>query len=175
MFNANGGFVRSDTNFLGKSDRPRLDNVGITALRWALSAAVGLAMFSCGNPDTHFIVSAPSSVMAGTPFTVTVTAIANGARDTIYNLPVHFTSSDSAAILPADYRFTAADSGSHTFTNGVTLMTAGSQSITATCVVAASITGTANVTVSATTEVIAQNAVDADAIGYRSQPWARKH
>ncbi len=74
-----------------------------------------------------------------------------GSRDTIINSPIHFTSSDSSAILPADYYFTANDAGSHTFTNGITLMTAGSQSITATVIGASGINGTANVTVSAAT------------------------
>ena len=74
-----------------------------------------------------------------------------GRRDTVINSSIHFTSSDSAAVLPAEYYFTATDAGSHTFTNGVTLMTAGSQSITATVVGAPGINGTADVTVSATT------------------------
>src|SRR5262249_27218818 len=42
----------------------------------------------------------------------------------------HFTSTDGAAKLPADYPFVAADHGTHTFT--VTLNTTGSQSITVT-------------------------------------------
>jgi hypothetical protein len=41
--------------------------------------------------------------------------------------PVHFTSSDVQAGLPADYTFTSADNGTHTFT--VTLKTAWTQSI----------------------------------------------
>jgi hypothetical protein len=45
---------------------------------------------------------------------------------------VSFTSTDSAAVLPGSYTFTSADQGVHTFTNGVTLKTAGSQTITAT-------------------------------------------
>ena len=53
---------------------------------------------------------------------------------------MHFSSSDPQAVLPADYTFTGADAGSHTF--AVTLKTAGSQSVTATDKAAASITGT---------------------------------
>jgi hypothetical protein len=75
----------------------------------------------------------------------------NGSRDTIINSPIRFTSSDSAAVLPPIYEFTAADAGSHTFTNGVTLMTPGSQSITATAPNATPITGTATVMVSVAT------------------------
>src|SRR5262249_32107468 len=45
-----------------------------------------------------------------------------------YTGTVHFTSSDAQGVLPADYTFTAADNGFHTFT--ATLKTAGIQSIT---------------------------------------------
>ena len=56
-------------------------------------------------------------------------------------------STDSqAAGLPASYTFTAADAGSHTFTN-VVLETAGSQTITATDSVTSTITGSATVNV----------------------------
>jgi hypothetical protein len=47
-----------------------------------------------------------------------------------YTGTVHFTSSDLQAVLPADYMFTAADHGTHTFT--VTLKTASTLSITVT-------------------------------------------
>ena len=55
---------------------------------------------------------------------------------------VHFTSSDSQAVLPSNYTFVAADDGAHTFTT-VVLKTAGSQSITATDTTTSSITGSA--------------------------------
>ena len=62
--------------------------------------------------------------MAGTPYTETVTAEDNlGETATGYTGTVHFSSTDVQAGLPADYTFTAADAGSHTFT--VTLKTAG--------------------------------------------------
>src|SRR5207249_1457251 len=73
-------------------------------------------------------VMAPASVNAGAAFSVTITAkdayanIASG-----YVGQVRFTSTDPHAVLPANYTFTAGDSGSHTFTNGATLKTAGSQ------------------------------------------------
>ena len=88
-----------------------------------------------------FLVS--RSVTAGTARSVTVTAKdALGNTVTGYIGKVHFTSSDAQAILPADYQFTASDAGTHTFTNGVTLRTAGTQSITATDIATSSITGT---------------------------------
>ena len=92
------------------------------------------------NAD-HFVVSGfPTTVTAGASHTFTVTALfANDTIDTGYTGIVHFTSGDAQAVLPADYTFMAADAGKHTF-NGV-LKTAGTQSITATDIVFASISG----------------------------------
>jgi hypothetical protein len=74
---------------------------------------------------------------------VTVTAKdVYGNKATSYRGTIHFTSSDPQAVLPADYTFTSSDNGSHSFTNGVTLKTAGTQSITATDTVTSTITGT---------------------------------
>jgi hypothetical protein len=117
--------------------------------RWTVGAAIMavVLMASCSTPVTILAVSGPSTATPGVPFTVTVTALANGNQDKIFNMDVHFSSSDSAAILPIDYTFTAADAGSHMFTNGITLMTVGTQTITATATFAHSITGTAIVTV----------------------------
>jgi hypothetical protein len=92
---------------------------------------------------THFSVSAPGTSTAGAPFSVTVTALdTNGNPVPGYRGTIHFTSSDAAAGLPGNYTFTAADNGSHTFTGGVTLVTAGNQTVTATDTTSSSITGT---------------------------------
>jgi hypothetical protein len=100
------------------------------------------------NAATHFQVSAPASATAGTPFTITVSALtAGGQLDAVYTGTAHFTSSDGAAVLPADYTFSKRDLGVHTFT--VTLNTTGNQSITATAAHNRSITGQAVVTVNA--------------------------
>lgn len=115
--------------------------------QWMFSIVLaGLAALSCGTPAT-FQITAPPSTVAGLPFTITVTAMVGRRRDTVINSPVHFTSSDSAAILPADYYFTASDAGSHTFTNGVTLMTPGNQSIRGTDPGAPGLTGSVNLSV----------------------------
>jgi hypothetical protein len=97
---------------------------------------------------THFAVTASAGgVTAGSPFTVTVQALdASNNPTTAYTGTVHFTSSDGAASLPADYTFLAADGGRHTFS--VTLQTTGTQTVTATDTVSAPITGSATVTVS---------------------------
>ena len=100
---------------------------------------------------THLQIVAPSTSTAGSSFSLTVTAKdANNDTVTRYLGTVHFTSADAAATLPANYTFTAADAGVHTFT-GVVLKTAGSQSITATDTVTSSITANASVTVNAAT------------------------
>jgi len=149
--NAKAGFVCFNARFSGASARLGVRNVARALRLWALGATVaGFVTFGCGTPAI-LDIQAPSSAVAGSPFTITVTAMVGGSRDTIINSPIHFTSSDSAAVLPGDYYFTANDAGSHTFTNGVTLMTAGNQSITATVIGAPGLNGTTNVTVSAAT------------------------
>src|SRR4029077_3418112 len=91
----------------------------------------------------------PSPTTAGVPGSFIVTAKnTDGTTATGYAATVHFTSRDGQAGLPADYTFTAADAGVHTFTNGVILKTAGSKTVTATDTVAAAITGTATAAVS---------------------------
>jgi predicted outer membrane repeat protein len=101
---------------------------------------------------THLSVVAPSSATAGSPFSLTVTALDQFNNiATGYTGTVHFTTSDSGSgvAVPATYTFLAADNGVHTFTSGVTLVTAGSQKVTATDTSTSSITGTASVTVNA--------------------------
>src|SRR5262249_60033656 len=65
---------------------------------------------------------------AGAAYSFTLVALdAAGNVATGYTGTVHLSSSDAQAGLPADYTFTAADDGFHTFT--VTLKTAGTQSV----------------------------------------------
>ena len=91
-------------------------------------------------------ISYPTTDTAGTAQSFTVTALSpNGGTDTHYTGTIHFTSSDPQAMLPANYTFTTADAGVHTFTG--TLNTVGTQSITATDSVTATITGSTSVTV----------------------------
>jgi hypothetical protein len=95
---------------------------------------------------THLDVSVSAgAVKPGRPVTLSV-----GALD-LYNnsVPgyrgrVHFTSSDPRATLPADYTFTAADNGRHTFIVG--LRSRGRQTITVTDVATGAIVGGAVVT-----------------------------
>jgi len=95
------------------------------------------------------LVTGPGNAAAGQPFDVTVTAVdAYGNTDTNYAGTVHFTTSDTdpGVVLPPDYAFQPGDAGMVTFPGGVTLITAGSQTITVTDTVTG-ITGSATVMV----------------------------
>jgi ELWxxDGT repeat protein len=73
----------------------------------------------------------PAMTTAGSAGNFTITAKnADETTNTGYLGTVHFTSTDPQAVLPADYTFTTADHGVHTFT--AKLKTAGYQAITAT-------------------------------------------
>jgi len=73
------------------------------------------------------IVVNAKSVVAGQPFSITVSALdADGNVITDYAGVVHFSSSDIMAGLPDDYPFMSDDAGVHTF-KGLTLTRAGSQ------------------------------------------------
>jgi YD repeat-containing protein len=93
---------------------------------------------------THLRVLTPASVHRRAAFAIYVVAydaygnVATGYRGTIY-----FYSSDRAASLPAEYTFTASDSGVHAFT--VILRTLGTQAILATDTKSSSITDSAYV------------------------------
>ena len=76
---------------------------------------------------THFSVTTTASPSAGAAFNFTVTALAaSGQTATSYSGTVHFTSTDSQAVLPANSTLV---NGVGTFS--VTLKTVGSQAITA--------------------------------------------
>ncbi len=106
------------------------------------------------NPGaaTHFVVSAPASATAGTPLSVSVTAMdAYGNTATGYTGTIKFTSTDASAVLPANSGLT---SGLGSFQ--ATLKTAASQTITATDTTTSSVTGTSGaiaVSASATTHL----------------------
>ncbi|HKU23870.1 MAG TPA: hypothetical protein VJQ54_00285 [Candidatus Sulfotelmatobacter sp.] len=120
------------------------------AVRVGALCLAGMGLLSSGCGTTHAVLNftAPRTVMAGSPFTVTVAVTINGHPDTVINSRIHFTSSDPAAVLPGDYYFTTADVGSHTWTNGFTLATPGNQIISGEIIDAIGINGRANVTVS---------------------------
>ncbi len=100
-------------------------------------AATGTATVQVLNyiPGLHFVVSpSVTTTTAGAPFDVTLTALDQSNNVAVHYVgTVSFSTSDrgSGVVLPANYTFTAADAGVHTFAGGVTLVTAGNQSLLA--------------------------------------------
>ena len=65
---------------------------------------------------TKLNFTAPATSTAGDSFNITVSAIdTTGSAASGYSSKIHFASSDALAGLPADYTFTPADAGVHTF------------------------------------------------------------
>jgi hypothetical protein len=90
---------------------------------------------------SKFLISAPASVRSGVAFSLTITVQdAYGNVVTGYTGTIHFTSTGGKASLPANYTFTAADKGVHTFT-GLVLRKKGNQTITITDTLNSSLTG----------------------------------
>ena len=123
----------------------------------SITGSSGAITVSAAATATHFSVTAPANATAGTAINITVTALtASNATATGYTGTVHFTSSDTQAVLPAN----------STLTNGVgtfsaTLNTVGNQTIGATDTVTASITGGSgniNVSTAATVQLTVQTA-----------------
>jgi hypothetical protein len=104
---------------------------------------------------THVLISAAATVTAGVPFAITVT-IQDGYNHTVtgYTGTVHFTASNGAM---ANYTFTAADMGTHTF-SGLRLFQAGTLTVTGTDTMNPAVTGSTAITVTpATADHIAFN------------------
>jgi sugar lactone lactonase YvrE len=94
----------------------------------------------------------PNTATAGT--SISGTLAVNNPVDT-YTGTMKFTSTDTQAVLPANYTFTTADAGSHAFT--VSLKTAGPQCVTVTDTSDATVTATTctNVTASTASKIVA--------------------
>ena len=91
------------------------------------SVDLGAVQFNAGPPGSITLLVTGTAV-AGTALAATVQAqTAGGTPDPAYNGTIHFTSSDTHALLPPDYTFVSADSGTHIFS--LTLQTSGSQSV----------------------------------------------
>jgi YVTN family beta-propeller protein len=95
------------------------------------------------------VLGLPTSVPAGITALAVTARDASGRTATGYVGIVHFSSTDSLAVLPADYAFVVADAGIHSFT--MTFKTLGAQTVTATDAATRSITGHAQITVTAGT------------------------
>ena len=115
---------------------------------WSATSAASGDVANTATVD-HFTVAAPGNATAGSAFDVTVTA-KDAAGNTIpsYAGTVHFTSSDPGSpALPSNYTFAAGDHGSHAFSDGATLKTAGNQTVTVNDTDLTAATGTAAISV----------------------------
>jgi hypothetical protein len=151
----------------GMPNAPVSDLQFVPAFDLLAAATYGRGVFEiiAPGPATKFNITSVKTVTAGTPFNVTVVAVdALGYRALSYQGTVHFTSTDPIAILPADYAFTSADQGAHTFTNGVTFKTTGTQTLTVTDTVSIAITGHESVTVTAPAGLPGQPLMDTAAL-----------
>jgi hypothetical protein len=102
------------------------------------------------------ITGAPGTSVAGTPFTVTVTAQDSFGNTTpAYAQTVSFTTSDSgvSTITPNAFNFTG-QNGTHTFTNGVTLTQVGTQTLSVSDGTITSSSASISVTPAAATKLV---------------------
>jgi uncharacterized repeat protein (TIGR01451 family) len=108
---------------------------------------------NCVSQPPIFELSPPALAPKAVPVNVTLTVqnSVDSSTVTTYLGTVHITSSDTLAVLPADYTFIPSDSGVHNFQ--VTLSSLGSQTITITDTHSSGFTGTASVNVSNTPDV----------------------
>ena len=116
-------------------------NQTITATDGASLSGTSSAINVGAGPSTHFSLTAASyTASTGTPINITVMAIdVSGNTATSYSGTVHFTSTDSQAVLPANAVLT---SGVGNFS--ATLKTSGTETITVMDTASSSINGTSN-------------------------------
>ena len=150
--------ITVSVNVAADATSPQVNTAGVTGGGSApANASDSTVIESASTAATHFTVTAPATATPGTPINFTVTALdASNATATGYTGTVHFTSSDEAAVLPANSTLT---NGVGTFT--ATLNTVGNQTITATDTVTMTITGVSgaiNVTTAATVQLTVQTA-----------------
>ena len=106
-------------------------------------------------PPVLNMPSPPGGAGPNIPFNLTLT-IQNSVPNIVgplsgYRGTVHFTSSDPGAVLPADYTFTAADAGAHTFPFTLTVL--GNQTITVTDTHSSGFTGTTTINVNTSSDM----------------------
>ena len=148
-FPADYTFVSGDGGVKTFTTNVKLVTVGtqsVTVTDTGNSGITGtVAVTVNANSATSLQVTAPALASANGAFTVTVTALDTyGNTATGYAGSVQFASSDGSATLHSNYTFVSGDHGVHVFTGGTTLVTLGSQTVTATDMV---ITGSTTITV----------------------------
>lgn len=125
----------------------RTDLIGPNFVGDYSGTAVGILMGGPG-PAVSLSVTLPPTSTAGSAASAQVSALdANGDAALQYTGTIHFTSTDSSAVLPSNYTFLATDLSAKSF--NVTFKTAGGRSLTATDTTTASITGMGSTTVQA--------------------------
>jgi hypothetical protein len=113
---------------------------------WTTTSAASNSVTVASAVLDHFSVTPASTTQtSGSPFSVTV--VARDASNNVltnYAGTIHFTTTDpsGSVVVPANYAFVSGDNGSHTFTNAVTLQTAGSQTVSVNDTVQTTKTGT---------------------------------
>jgi hypothetical protein len=150
--NINSVTVNSPTSLSATitiANTPTLGPTDVTAVTGSeiVSLANGFSVITVG-PATHLLVLPHSFAVSGVPIQFTVTAL-DANDNPVLNYPgtVHFTSSDPAAVLPANSTLV---NGAGTFS--AVLITPGARTITASDVASGAVSGTsASVTVSAAT------------------------
>ncbi|HEV3021971.1 MAG TPA: SBBP repeat-containing protein, partial [Pirellulales bacterium] len=113
----------------------------------SIAGTSGTISVTAAAASKFVFTSYPSSVKAGTPFSVTIEITdAYGNVVTNYTGTVQFSDSVGSATLPKNYTFTTGDKGVHTF-NGLVLNKKGSQTIKVNDTKHSSIAGSISVTV----------------------------
>jgi hypothetical protein len=117
------------------------------------------------QPTFTYILTLPANAGKGDTVSGTLTVYdQNYNVATGYTGTVHFTSTDGLATLPSDYTFVPGDAGVHAF--NFTLQTSGSQVVTFTDTVTATITGSRGITIGpATPTGLVATATSASQVG----------
>jgi O-antigen ligase len=149
MYSTRGGTTLLANTFVFLSAVPTATPVA-TPTATPTTTPVATPTASAGTPLLATALSVYVSTNpwpAGSAHSVKVTALdADGIVAVGYTGTIHFTTSDPSGDVPADYKFTAADKGAHSFTYSVkpvlTLRTVGTQWVRATDTTHSTITGT---------------------------------
>lgn len=111
-----------------------------------------------GEISSFTLTGLETETKSGESQSITVTAIDDeGLTVTDYEGTIHFSSTDSNAVVPEDYTFVAADLGQHKFDLGFKFVTPDTQSITATDEDQSTIKGTISTEVVTSDSALDQN------------------
>jgi hypothetical protein len=156
-----------------------VDQRGTVRFHSGFDAPVDIGAFDAGVIG-DFRLIAPSEVVAGVPFAITVVALDRaGHTASTFADTVHFSSTDFGAALPDDYTFVSTDAGVATFI--VMLPTVGNQQLAVNDVALPGIRALASVTVDPPTAPrglgVGLDLAEADSagFGFLPAPSGRRH